>query len=372
MNPTAVESLAWPRFDTPMLESLLVSLGYPPAHARPILRAWYASAGRLDSVADRLGPKLTRLLGERVAPMSSRVARLQPAADGTAKLLIEFPDQAAVEAVYMPCYKPGRAMACVSSQVGCAMGCDFCASTLAGVQRDLAFGQIVEQFVHLQELARRDGRRISSLVFMGMGEPMLNLDNVIGAVRRIADPDLGAVGWRNVTVSTVGIVPGIDALASADLNVHLAISLHAADDELRSRIVPMNRKYPIAAVLDAARRFYDRTGRIVTIQWCMLEGINDSEDQAAGLASLLCERRMLRMARVNVIPFNPIGTSLRGVIYRRPDPLRTKLFIERLQLANVVAHQRDTRGDEVSAACGQLRRAVESRDSRAVARGDVV
>lgn len=263
----------------------------------------------------------------------------------------------------MPAYRAGRAMACVSSQIGCAMGCEFCASTENGLARNLTASEIVEQFVHLQREARAQQRRITSLVFMGMGEPMHNLDSVITAIRCIADPDMGAVGWRQVTVSTVGIVPGIDALAAANLNVHLALSLHAADDDTRSTIVPMNRKYDINAILSAASRFYDRTGRIVTIEWCLIDGVNDNNTQADLLASLLARFNLLRRARVNVIPFNPIGPGrdARGLarrVLQRPPAPRVTAFIERLKLHGVVCHARDTRGDDVAAACGQLRRTV--------------
>src|ERR1044072_8093925 len=153
----------------------------------------------------------------------------------------------------MPPPRPDRAAGCVSSQIGCAMGCDFCASTKSGLERNLEAGEIVEQFLHLKSIAAESGRRLTSLVFMGMGEPMHNLDNVITAIRRIAHPDLGGLGWRQVTVSTVGVVPGIDKLADADLNVHLAISLHAPDDATRAKLVPANRRYPVTEIIAAAR-----------------------------------------------------------------------------------------------------------------------
>jgi 23S rRNA (adenine2503-C2)-methyltransferase len=252
----------------------------------------------------------------------------------------------------MPGYRDDRAACCVSSQIGCAMGCDFCASTLGGLERNLAAGEIVDQFLHLKAEARRLGRRLTSLVFMGMGEPMLNLENVILAIRRIADPDLGGLGWRQVTVSTVGIVPGIDRLAGADLNVHLALSLHAPDDATRDRLVPANRRYKVAEVTAAARRFADSTGRVPTIEYCLLSGVNDSDAQASALARLMAGFR----AHVNLIPYNPIGPGLSGTGYARPQEQRIKSFLAVLRAEGVVAHRRDTRGDDVSAACGQLRR----------------
>lgn len=345
----------WCQLDAESLGSLLAAWGFPRSHAPRILRHFYAAGGDLSGLERRVGPRPLALMRELIPPVSSRVAHRHRSADGTVKLLVEFPERGGnVESVLMPGYRPGRAAACVSSQVGCAMGCDFCASTLAGLQRNLEAHEIVEQFLHLAAEARAGERRIASLVFMGMGEPMHNLDAVLAAIPKIADPDLGGVGWRQVTVSTVGIVPGIERLADADLNVHLALSLHAADDELRSRIVPMNRKYPIDQILPAARRFYDRTGRVVTIEWCLIDGVNDSAEQADRLARQLREHGLTR-AHVNVIPFNPIGTSLRGHTYRRPDAARVRSFIARLRAGGVVCHERDVRGDDVAAACGQLR-----------------
>jgi 23S rRNA (adenine2503-C2)-methyltransferase len=163
---------------------------------------------------------------------------------------------------------------------------------------------------------------------------------------------MGALGWRQVTVSTVGIVPGIDRLADADLNVHLAVSLHAPDDATRARIVPANRRYAVADVVAATRRFYTRTGRLVTIEYCLLDGVNDSDDHAAALAALLAGFR----AHVNLIPYNAIGgPGVSGTVYRRPPPDRVARFLDLLRNAGVVAHARDTRGGDVAAACGQLR-----------------
>jgi 23S rRNA (adenine2503-C2)-methyltransferase len=186
---------------------------------------------------------------------------------------------------------------------------------------------------------------------MGMGEPMHNLEEVLPAVRRIADPGLGGVGWRQVTVSTVGVVPGIDRLAAAGLNVHLAVSLHAPDDATRSRLVPANRRYPVADVVAAARRFQEQTGRVVTIEYCLLDGVNDSAEHAAALAALLAGWR----AHVNLIPYNAIGPGVSGFVYARPPRERMEAFLGVLRAAGTVAHFRDTRGDDANAACGQLR-----------------
>ena len=331
--------------------------GCKPSHASRVLRAFYAECGNLGAASLPIGHELARRLAEVPQRRSERLTAHR-SADGTSKLLVRFSGSAGgvAECVLMPAHRPDRAAGCVSSQIGCAMGCDFCASTKSGLERNLEAGEIVEQFLHLKSAAREQGRRLTSLVFMGMGEPMHNLDNVLAAIRRIADPDLGGLGWRQVTVSTVGVVPGIDRLADADLNVHLALSLHAPDDATRSTLVPANRRYPVAEIVDAAKRFHARTRRVVTIEYCLLAGVNDSDDHAHTLAALLDRFR----AHVNVIPYNPIGAAgISGTRYERPTRERVIRFLTLLRNAGAVAHARETRGDEVSAACGQLRRQFE-------------
>jgi 23S rRNA (adenine2503-C2)-methyltransferase len=337
--------------DVASLSALFAEWGCKPTHAGRVLRAYYANGGKLALDGLDVGKDLSERLAE-VPPRGSRVATSHRSADGTVKLLVAFQQGGTAETVLMPGHRPDRAAGCVSSQIGCAMGCDFCASTVNGLERNLSAGEIVEQFLHLREAAAADRRRLTSLVFMGMGEPMHNLDNVIGAIRRIADPDLGGLGWRQVTVSTVGVVPGIDRLAEADLNVHLALSLHAPDDDTRERLVPANRRYPICEILAAAKRFSARTRRVVTIEYCLLAGVNDSDDHARALASLLSGFR----AHVNLIPYNATGAGVSGAVYERPTRKRVEGFLQMLRDGGAVAHVRETRGDDVSAACGQLRR----------------
>jgi 23S rRNA (adenine2503-C2)-methyltransferase len=356
-NAAPMVSLA--DFDLSGLEAVLRGWGFKPSHARRLLRAYYDASGSPDLGTLDIGSVLRERLRSDLALRSSRVITSRRSGDGTLKLLVGFdgPAGGAVEAVLMPGYRADRAAGCVSSQVGCAMGCDFCASTRNGLGRNLEPGEIVEQFLHLREAAQQMGRRLTSLVFMGMGEPMHNLDNVIAAIERIAGSEMGALGWRQVTVSTVGVVPGIDRLADADLNVNLAVSLHAPDDETRSRIVPSNRRYPVQDVVDATKRFGDRTGRVPTVEYCMLAGVNDSDAQAGLLAGLLAGARV----HVNLIPYNEIGPGVSGTVYRRPSGERVARFLGLLRDNGVVAHVRDTRGDDVSAACGQLvRQAVPS------------
>jgi 23S rRNA (adenine2503-C2)-methyltransferase len=276
----------------------------------------------------------------------------QQAADGTCKLLIRLPDGKTVEAVLMPDFREDRAAGCISSQVGCAMGCDFCATTKTGFERNLTSGEIVEQFLALRREAALAGRRLQTLVFMGMGEPMLNLEAVVAAIRRIGDNAVGGLGWRQITVSTVGIVPGIDALAETGLPVHLAVSLHAPDDETRARLLPMGRRFKVEDILAAADRYQARTARPVTIQYCLLQGVNDSAAQARQLAGLVGARRM----HVNLLRYNPTGLSLRGVDYEPSSEQSSSAFLEILRDQGIVTHFRRPRGRDIDAACGQLRR----------------
>jgi 23S rRNA (adenine2503-C2)-methyltransferase len=343
--------LAFVDFDTASLAGALQQAGFLGSHFAPLLRSFYTGAGEIDFSKLNVGPRVEGWLRREIPFRRSNLRTRVQSADGTTKLLIGFPDGGAVESVLMPGHRADRAAVCVSSQIGCAMGCDFCASTRRGLERNLDAGEIVEQFLHLKAEAMSMGRRITSLVFMGMGEPMHNLDNVMAAIHRIADPAMGALGWRQITVSTVGIVPGIDRLAEADLNVHLALSLHAPDDQTRARIVPSNRRYPVAEIMAAARRFEAKTNRIPTIEYCMLAGVNDSDDHARALCGLMTGFR----AHVNLIPYNWSGAGLSGVTYRTPGEERVQAFLEILRSANVVAHRRVTRGDDVNAACGQLR-----------------
>ena len=330
------------------LKALFAEWGHKPSQAARLLKHFYDRHGQIRYDDLELGR--ARLGGEIPLRQSEVVDRHQ-SADGTLKLLLGLQQGGTVETVLMPAHRPDRAAGCVSSQVGCAMGCDFCASTQSGLVRNLEAGEIVEQFLHLRHEAHRRGRRLATLVFMGIGEPMHNLPNVIEAIRRIARPGMGELGGRQITVSTVGVVPGIDELAAADLNVHLALSLHAPDDATRASLVPMTRRWGVAQIMDAARRFAATTGRIVTIEYCLLEGINDSDVQAHQLADLLGDFR----AHVNLIPYNAIGPGRSGLEYRRPSPQRLEQFLAVLTERGVVAHFRRTRGDDIAAACGQLR-----------------
>jgi 23S rRNA (adenine2503-C2)-methyltransferase len=278
-------------------------------------------------------------------------ATRQVAEDGTTKLLLRLADGRTVESVLMPDYRADRAAGCISSQVGCAMGCDFCATAKTGFERDLSMPEIVGQFLALRREALAVGRRLQTVVFMGMGEPMLNLGNVLASIDRMAKNELGALGCRQITVSTVGIVPGIEALAASGRKVHLAISLHAPDDDTRARLLPAGRRFGVREIIAAGERYQADTGRPVSIQYCLLQGINDSAEQARELAALLAGRRM----HVNLLRYNPTGPSLRGVVYASSSGEAADAFAAQLRRQGVVAHFRRPRGRDIDAACGQLR-----------------
>lgn len=335
------------------LQRQLESWGFKGSHARPLLRSFYANAGEVA------WPELTspRGLQARVeaecSGWASTLAARQVAGDGTIKLLLKLADGKTVESVVMPAYREDRVAGCVSSQVGCALACDFCATTQSGFERNLSSGEMVEQFLHLRREAQAAGRRLQTVVFMGMGEPMLNLENVLEAVRRMAGGDLGALGWRQITVSTVGIVPGIDAMAAADLNINLAVSLHAPDDATRAQLIPSGRRFGLDEIMAAADRFQAKDhGRPVSIQYCLLAGVNDSLEQARQLAALLAGRRM----HVNLLHYNATGLSLTGRTYAPSSLVAAEAFIGELRARRVVAHFRRSRGQDIDAACGQLRR----------------
>jgi 23S rRNA (adenine2503-C2)-methyltransferase len=334
------------------LSDWMVARGFNGGHAARVLRGiYFGNDGRIPDSA-RLPEGLRELLCATFAKEAASLAGRQVSEDGTAKLLLRLGDGRTVESVLMPDFHPTRAAGCISSQVGCAMGCDFCATTQTGFERNLTSGEIVEQFIRLRREARAAGRTLRTVVFMGMGEPMLNLKNVISAVRRMADPALGALGWRQITISTVGIVPGIEELREAELGVHLALSLHAPDDATRADLLPMGRRFDVAEVLAAADRYQASSGRITTIQYCLLAGVNDSLAQARDLSRLLAGRVM----HVNLLRYNPTGLSLRGRTYAPSSMEKTEAFLAELRAHGTVAHLRRARGPDIDAACGQLRK----------------
>jgi 23S rRNA (adenine2503-C2)-methyltransferase len=291
------------------------------------------------------------------------VLKQEHSADGTRKWLLKVDGANAVEAVFIP--EEGRGTLCVSSQAGCTLDCAFCSTGKQGFNRNLGAAEIVGQLwvanralgMHGRAGAVGAGNReISNVVFMGMGEPMLNLDAVIPAARLMIDENGYGLSRRRVTVSTSGVVPGMDRLA-AECPVALAVSLHAPDDALRDRLVPINRKYPIGELLAACNRYLERAPRdFITFEYVMLEGVNDSDAQAQALLGIAARVR----CKFNLIPFNPFPES--G--FRRSSPERIRRFAEILQRAGITVTTRKTRGDGIDAACGQLAGEVADRTRR--------
>ncbi len=284
-------------------------------------------------------------LEEDLWPFSCEAERVGDAGK-TVKWLFRAPDGVAIESVLMG--YPRRATLCISSQAGCALGCTFCATGQFGFERHLEPGEIVAQVAWAQAHLRTSGLpgasdHLTNVVFMGMGEPLANYDRVREAIRRIIET-MG-MSARNLTVSTVGVVPGIRRLAEEPWPVNLAVSLHASDDETRDSLVPLNRRYPIAAVEEAARYFFDQKGRRVSIEWTMIDGVNDSTAQADGLVEIALRLR----AHVNLIALNPTPLTTDTA-----SP-RIDAFARRLAEGGVNVTIRDTRGQDIEGACGQLR-----------------
>ena len=283
-----------------------------------------------------------------------RITSLRPLAtsqaDGgrTTKTLFELDGGHSVEAVVMR--YADRSTLCISSQAGCPIGCPFCATGKFPFGRSLRAHEIVEQAVDAERILAGEGRRLSHVVFMGMGEPMANYTAVVESVRRLADPDLLGISPRRIVVSTSGLIPRIEQLAEEKIPVTLAISLHAARDELRDVLVPINRKYPVHDLVAAAQRYAGKTGRRVSYEWVMLAAVNDTERDAGELGALLKGK----LAHVNLIPFNPVD----GTPYHAPDPRSIRAFKEMLEARGLNVTVRDTRGREADAACGQLHERV--------------
>ncbi len=276
---------------------------------------------------------------------TTTIAKHHQAADGTEKLLLELHDGQRIECVLL---RDGpRRTICISSQVGCAMGCVFCASGLDGVARNLTAGEIVEQMLRLAQLLPKD-ERLSHIVVMGMGEPLANLDRLLAALGEATDPTGLGISHRRITISTVGLPPAIDRLAELDARFQLAVSLHAPDDELRSRLVPVNKNIGLAAILAAADHYFEVSGRRLTFEYVLLGGVNDETRHARKLADLLRGR----LALLNVIPYNAVA----GLPYRSPNRNAQERFLEILRDAGLNVQVRQRKGDAIDAACGQLRR----------------
>lgn len=335
------------------LSAWLAERGEAPLRARQI-RRWLL-AGRAESFAQMSDlPKALRpLLEEAFEPLGTSVAGEQKSADGTLKLLIRLHDGKHVECVMIP--EGDRRTACISTQVGCGMGCVFCASGLNGVERNLTAGEILEQLVRMRNLLPAN-ERLTGIVVMGMGEPLANLDRLLQALAAACHKDGLNIGARHVTISTVGLPGKIRQLADLKKQHHLAVSLHAPNDELRNRIVPTNDAIGMQAILDAADYFFAATGRQVTYEYVLLDEVNDRPAHAKELALLLKGRK----AHVNLIPFNEVD----GLPYTRPTPAAVSQFVAILERHGINVKVRKRKGADIDAACGQLRRRVENSEEQ--------
>jgi 23S rRNA (adenine2503-C2)-methyltransferase len=326
------------------ISAVLDELGEPPYRLRQVYEALTRGlVTDFDSVTT-LSLPLRQALARRLRPLSLDAVETRVARDGMAqKTLFAAADGALVEAVLM--IYPGRATVCVSTQVGCAVGCVFCASGRSGLRRDLKAEEIVDQVFHFARLLRDDGRRVTNVVFMGMGEPFHNYDETLRACRLLNDEDGFALAARAISVSTIGVVPGIDRFAKEPTQFNLAVSLHAGTDALRDRLVPLNRVYPLDEVLGACERYVRRTHRKVMFEYVLLRGINDTEDQVQALA-----RRLRPMCQhLNVIAYNETGGG-----HARPRTDEIAAFRTRLKAAGVDCTVRRSPGAGIDAACGQL------------------
>ena len=340
--------------DADVLASFFATLGEKPFRARQLLR-WIHRYGETDFA--RMSD-LAKPLREKLA--AAAVIEAPPilgdsiAEDATRKWLLKVDAGNSVESVFIP--ETARGTLCVSSQAGCVLDCAFCATGKQGFNRNLSSAEIVGQLWIANRLLGGD-RPVTNVVMMGMGEPLLNLDHVIPALRLMLDDNAYGLSRRRVTVSTAGVVPGMDRLRD-ECPVALAVSLHAPNDALRDRLVPVNRKYPLQDLLAACNRYLERAPRdFITFEYVMLDGVNDTDAHARELAALANRVR----CKYNLIPFNPFPRSE----FHRSSPDRIRCFAEILQTAGVTVTVRKTRGDEIAAACGQLAGDVTDRTRRA-------
>jgi len=328
------------------LEKKLRAWGEPDYRARQIWQAVYqqqvVSLQAATSLPDKLRQRLTT---EFSLGNLTQVIELRSTDSNTVKVLFKLPDGKQIETVLMNYRK--RRTVCVSTQAGCAMGCHFCATGHMGLERNLTVGEIVAQALWASRLLRSEGRKLTNIVLMGMGEPFHNYANSLAALDRLNDTDGMAIGARHITLSTVGITPAIKRFAQAERQERLAVSLHAATDELRSRLLPINRRYPLVPLLATCREYIELTGRRLSFEWALIDGINDSTEQAQALCKLIAGM----LCHVNLIPLNPTS-DYDKVPASRAAASRFKAQLDAVGIPTTV---RVRRGLDIRAGCGQLR-----------------
>lgn len=347
MSKRNLLGLAWPA-----LTDFFSELGQPEYRAKQLME-WIYHHNVCDfEQMTNFSKNLRQQLKEKAVIGAGEIIARQEAADGTVKLAIAFAEDKIVECVILR-YHHGITL-CLSSQVGCKMGCTFCASGLGGFAANLTTAEIVEQIWRAnQELAPHD-LRVGHLVYMGMGEPLDNYQEVIGSIRFANNPAAFNIGMRNITLSTSGVVPGIRRLAEEELPLTLSISLHAPLDYLRDQIMPINQRYPLAELLSAVRDYARISRRRVTFEYILLAGFNDQQIHAEKLASLLAGI----LANVNVIPYNEVP----GLPWHAPSDKQVRSFLRALEARGVTATLRRELGPEIEAACGQLRRRLQGEE----------
>jgi 23S rRNA (adenine2503-C2)-methyltransferase len=340
------------------LEAFFAAIGEKKFRATQVMK-WIHQLGVVDfQEMNNLSKDLRNQLAESSCVQNLQVAQDQLSKDGTRKWLLRLQDGNHIEAVYIP--EDDRGTLCVSSQVGCALDCSFCSTGRQGFNRNLTTAEIISQVwlaAHLLEEEKKPGRKITNVVMMGMGEPLLNFDNVVSAVRIMMDDFAYGLSKRRVTVSTAGVVPAMDRLADA-LDMRLAVSLHASNDELRNELVPVNKKYPLKELMAACHRFIDKQNSRsrITFEYVLLGGINDQPEHARELIKLLKGIPTL----MNLIPFNPF----QGSGYNTSSKNAVLRFSEILHKAGMTTVVRKTRGEDIDAACGQLAGKIEDKSRR--------
>ena len=321
--------------------------GFPAYRARQLIKWLFPGrATDFDMMTD-LPESLRQQLKQAFCLWQTEIVRCHEDEDGTEKLVLQLADRGRIECVMLR--EGSRRTICISTQVGCAMGCVFCASGLDGVERNLTSAEIVEQVLRLQQLLPAD-ERISNIVVMGMGEPLANLSQLLLALADVTSQEGLGIGTRRVTISTVGLPAAIRRLAEQERHYQLAVSLHAPNDELRNRLIPTNTKTGVDEILAAADYFFQSTGRRLTYEYVLLADINDQPEHAHDLVSLLGSRKAL----LNVIPYNPVA----GLPYKTPSKRAISQFGSILQDGGLNVQFRLRKGDSINAACGQLRREV--------------